>query len=79
MEKAKLIRMRVDQQVEGAEYLPLTEPGMEKAYLLRGTWQETWTYDVCGREVDVPIVFRADGFGGAYYTAESKRSPPLSP
>lgn len=31
-----------------------------------GSWQEAWTFRVCGKSVEVPISFRADGQGGAY-------------
>jgi len=72
VEKMKLIRMIVSKPVESAEYLPLSEQGMEQAYLMRGTWQETWTYDVCGKEVNSPITFQADGFGGATYSIPGK-------
>jgi hypothetical protein len=60
--------MSVTQPLEGAEYLPLKEPGMAQAYLVRGKWQELWTYDVCGANVEVPIEFVADGMGGATFT-----------
>jgi hypothetical protein len=32
-----------------------------------GSWQESWTFSMCGRLVEVPITFRADGEGGAHY------------
>ncbi len=71
-DKIKLIRMIVSKPIESAEYLPLSEQGMEKAYLMRGVWEETWTYDVCGMEVNTPITFQADGFGGASFHASGK-------
>lgn len=70
IDKSKLVRMTVSKPLEDAEYLPLTEPEVRKAYLMRGTWEETWTYDVCGKEIHVPITFRADGFGGAHYLTQ---------
>lgn len=32
-----------------------------------GSWSEAWTFDVCGRRVEVPIGFTTDGEGGANY------------
>lgn len=34
-----------------------------------GSWREIWTFTVCGRTVEVPIVFTADGEGGAHFNA----------
>lgn len=31
-----------------------------------GSWTEIWQFRTCGKLVDVPIEFRADGDGGAY-------------
>jgi|CXWL01.1.fsa_nt_gi TPR repeat protein len=67
MDKTRLVRMAVSKSPEDAEYLPLTGPEVQQAYLLRGTWEERWTYDICGQEVHVPMTFQADGFGGAHY------------
>jgi len=71
-EKIKLQKMALSKPLTAAEYLPLAEPGMKTAYLMRGAWEETWTYDVCGREVATQIAFQADGFGGAYFQASGK-------
>jgi TPR repeat protein len=66
-DKTRLVLMAVSKPPEDAEYLPLTEPEVRQAYMLRGTWEERWTYDICGQEVHVPMTFQADGFGGAHY------------
>lgn len=66
-DKTRLVRMAVSKPPEDVEYLPLTEPEVRQAYMLRGTWEEGWTYDICGQEVHVPMTFQADGFGGAHY------------
>jgi hypothetical protein len=31
-----------------------------------GSWSEIWRFHTCGRTLDVPVEFRADGDGGAY-------------
>ena len=36
-----------------------------------GSWSEIWTFVVCGRTVEVPITFTADGNGGAHYNIRS--------
>ena len=34
---------------------------------LKGSWREVWTYEPCGHRVTVPISFRTNGAGGAYW------------
>jgi len=31
-----------------------------------GSWTEIWRFTTCGKSLDVPVEFRADGDGGAY-------------
>lgn len=72
----KLVSMRVSQPIADPEYLPVDEPSLLTTFLVRGRWEETWNFDICGREVRVPIAFEADGLGGAKYSipmAKSKR------
>jgi TPR repeat protein len=54
-------------------WLPLVAPEMKTAYLMSGEWRERWTFDVCGTESVVQVMFVADGLGGARYTAEKER------
>jgi len=54
-----------------AEFLPLDAPGLQKSYLVRGSWSEAWDYSVCGRPVTVEVLYRADGTGGASFTANA--------
>jgi TPR repeat protein len=54
-------------------WLPLAVPELKTAYLMSGEWRERWTFDVCGAEAVVHIVFVADGLGGAKYTADKER------
>jgi hypothetical protein len=54
-------------------WLPLAVPELKTAYLMSGEWRERWTFDVCGAEAVVHIVFVADGLGGAKFTAEKER------
>lgn len=35
----------------------------DKGRLIAGSWQEVWTFQSCGKPVDVPVVFTADGKG----------------
>jgi len=34
----------------------------------RGSWREAWTFAACGRRIEMPITFAADGQSGASYT-----------
>lgn len=34
----------------------------------RGSWREAWTFAVCGRRLEIPVDFTADGQSGASYT-----------
>jgi hypothetical protein len=70
--KIKILRANKAGEIEDAVYLPLKEPGMEKAFLVSGKWQEDWTYDVCGKETVIPINFTADGNKGAFFQTETK-------
>ena len=54
-------------------WLPLAVPEMKTAYLMSGEWRERWTFDVCGAESVVHVVFTADGLGGATYAVEKER------
>lgn len=54
-------------------WLPLAVDGLKTAYLMSGDWRERWTFDVCGAETAVHVMFVADGLGGARYTVEKER------
>ena len=54
-------------------WLPLAVEGLKTAYLMSGEWRERWTFDACGAETAVYIVFAADGLGGATYKVEKER------
>ena len=54
-------------------WLPLAVPELKTAYLMSGEWRERWTFDVCGAETAVHILFVADGLGGAKYTIDKER------
>jgi hypothetical protein len=60
--------------VADAEYLPLPKP-LENTYLVRGNWEETWTFSGCDKTVPVQMKFSADGWGGMHY---STRQAPKS-
>ena len=34
---------------------------------LKGSWSEAWTFEPCGHRITVPIAFRTNGTGGAYW------------
>lgn len=39
-----------------------------------GTWTEMWTFRVCGRTAEVPVVFTADGQGGANFSVRGSEA-----
>jgi hypothetical protein len=53
--------------LKDAVFLPLKSPALHDTYLVKGTWDETWRFEGCGRQVDVPLHFAADGWGGATF------------
>ncbi len=63
----KLAKTEISRPIENAVYLPVEAKLLDNFYLISGQWQETWTYNVCGKMVAVPIEFQADGLGGAYF------------
>jgi hypothetical protein len=54
-------------------WLPLAVPELKTAYLMSGEWRERWTFDVCGAETFVHVVFTADGLGGATFKPDKER------
>ncbi|KQX21683.1 MULTISPECIES: hypothetical protein [unclassified Sphingomonas] len=34
---------------------------------LKGSWNELWTFEPCGHRLSIPIAFRTNGAGGAYW------------
>jgi hypothetical protein len=37
---------------------------------LKGSWSELWVFEPCGHKVRVPIAFRTNGAGGAYWDVD---------
>lgn len=38
---------------------------------LKGSWREVWTFEPCGHRITVPIGFRTNGAGGAYWDIDA--------
>ncbi|HUR87559.1 MAG TPA: hypothetical protein VMZ74_00595 [Ramlibacter sp.] len=51
-----------------AVFLPLKAASLRDTYLVKGSWDETWRFQGCGREASVIVHFWADGWGGAHFT-----------
>jgi hypothetical protein len=64
---------RLKQFVAGPREISDMKSAGEDIYGMRfkGTWSEIWHFTVCGYDAAIPINFRADGSGGAYYEAGS--------
>lgn len=71
----KLKKADVQGPVRDAVYLPLKSRKLRDRVLIKGTWDEKWTFSVRGREVQVEINFKADGMGGASYTIKDPLGP----
>ena len=39
---------------------------------LKGSWNEVWTFEPCAHRVSVPIAFRTNGAGGAYWDVDAE-------
>lgn len=37
---------------------------------LKGSWNELWTFEPCGHRISIPITFRTNGTGGAYWEVD---------
>jgi len=57
--------------VRDAEFLPLQSPMMKDTFLVRGSWDEVWTFAGCERSTRVLVHFSADGWGGAVFHSEA--------
>lgn len=55
--------------IRDARYLPLKGPMVAGTFLVKGSWNEFWTFAACGQEVPVKLAFEADGWGGATFSA----------
>jgi hypothetical protein len=42
-----------------------------------GSWEEAWTFKLCGHSVEIPIGFVADGKGGANWSVHADQAKPL--
>ncbi len=67
----KLTSTAVSSPLAGAVYLPVNATLLKDFSLIKGNWQETWTYSVCGKPVPVTLMFEADGVGGNSYRTQS--------
>lgn len=65
----ELQKVAISRPLGDAVFLPSHVPGYERAYLVAGTWEETWTYRGCDKTADVIVEFTADGLGGATMTS----------
>lgn len=55
--------------VSDAEYLPLTQQPYKETFLVKGNWNEVWTYEGCDKSAPIKISFSADGWSGARFSA----------
>lgn len=64
----KLKKADIQGPVCDAVYLPLKSRELQNRILIKGTWDEKWTFFVNGTDVQVDLNFQADGMGGASHS-----------
>lgn len=60
-------------KLEDHDYLPLKQPLVANSYLLKGKWEEQWSFIACGRSITLPVKFEADGWGGARFSVQPRK------
>lgn len=60
-------------KLQDPEYLPLKHQLLLNSYLLKGSWEEQWSFIACGRSITLPVKFEADGWGGARFSVQPRR------
>lgn len=71
----RLVATSISKPLRNPVFLPSKLPAYERAYLVSGEWQETWTYAGCDKTATVVVDFTADGFGGARYASKTAVPP----
>ena len=51
----------------------IKDSSVKNGQYMTGYWQEAWTVNRCGQQIEVPILFRLDGKGGAYYQVQANQ------
>lgn len=67
----KLIKVEAE-PIANAEYLPITQLPLANTYLVRGSWNESWTFAGCNQTTIVRMDFSADGWSGVKFQAIPK-------
>ena len=62
--------------VDNAEYLPISKAPLASTYLVRGNWNETWTFAGCQKSAPIDMAFSADGWSGAKFTTTQTPGKP---
>lgn len=58
--------------IANAEYLPIAQLPLAKTYLVRGSWNENWTFTGCNQTAIVRMDFSADGWSGVKFQVSPK-------
>jgi hypothetical protein len=53
--------------VRNAEFLPISKAPLATTYLVRGSWNESWTFTGCQQTATLRMEFTADGWSGAHF------------
>ncbi|WP_394755763.1 tetratricopeptide repeat protein, partial [Rhodoferax sp.] len=66
----RITKIQVSRDMTSPQYLPVAATLLKDALLVKGEWQEIWTINYCGVDINVPMEFQADGGGGAYFQSK---------
>ena len=69
--KIKVMHFQVIEPMRAAEYLPVSAHLLDDVLLVKGRWKELWTVNACGKTMEIPLKFEADGWMGARFAIDS--------
>ncbi len=75
----RVSQMRITQPMQEAQYLPVNGRLLGNMLLIKGHWSESWTLNVCGKAVEVPVTFEADGLATAEFSVDAAGARSVTP
>lgn len=71
----RVTKIQISRDIVNPQYLPVAATLLKDTLLVKGSWQEIWTINHCGTDIDIPMEFQADGGGGAYFQSKIDSKP----
>jgi hypothetical protein len=69
-ENIKPVDFKIGKPVTDGQYLMLNLDKPKPYKMIRGQWQEIWIGQACGKKFTLPIIFKANGMGGATFAPD---------